>query len=373
MKWNKRNVILTSCASLAFVSIVCVSVLVPILVNKSQNPYEWMFGEPEDFGFDIEKLDLIKTIAENIANLRSVLVIRHGVIVVEWYFHGATSETALHIHSASKSFISTLIGIAIQNGNISNVDQKMMDFFPEYDYLGLDPKKYDITVQDLLSMKAGFDFNETLEAFIEYVNSPNSVKHILELPFMHDPGEYWHYSSVQSDLLSVILSKATSMSSMAFAQKYLFGPANFTINEWYQDNQGYYYGGHEMYFTPRAMARYGLMYLNNGTLFGEQIVPKDWVLETIQDHSIGFAVESLLGTAEGEAGYGYQWWLRKENGMNTYGALGLGGQNIICIPDLDMVVVTTATGSLMDSDQAIMAQQASINSIITLVMQCITG
>ena len=200
-------------------------------------------------------------------------------------------------------------------------------------------------------MKAGFDFNETTEAYVEYANSPNSVKYILELPFMHDPGEDWHYSTVQSVLLSVILTKATGMSSMEFAQQYLYEPANFTIDNWYQDNQGYYFGGHEMYYAPRAMGRYGLMYLNNGSLFGEQVVQKEWVLETIQDHSVGNAVENIWGSmALEDEGYGYQWWLRKQNGYDTYSALGLGGQVICCIPSLDMVVVTTATGTIFEME-----------------------
>jgi CubicO group peptidase (beta-lactamase class C family) len=327
VKWNRKNVIIASYASLIFVGILCVSVLVPILLNESQNPYDWLLGEPEDFGFDIEKLNLARSFAKNISGLRSVLVIRHGVLVVEWYFHGATCDTALHIHSASKSFISTLIGIAIRNGYISSVNQKMMDFFPEYEYLDLESKKYDITLQDLLSMKAGFAFNESVEAYEEYGSSPNSVKYILKLPLMHDPGEYWHYSTVQSDLLSVILTKASGMSSMTFAQKYLFEPANFTIDHWNKDSQGYYFGGHEMYYTPRAMARFGLMYLNNGTIFGEQIVSEEWFLESIQDHSVGYAVEQFWGgSALEEEGYGYQWWIRRQSGYATYNALGLGGK-----------------------------------------------
>ena len=373
MRWNKNKVLLVSSASLAIVGIICVSVLLPISLRTPQNTYEWVLGEPEDFGFDIGKLNITYTIADNMEYLRSVLVIRHGVLVIEWYFHGATNETALHIHSASKSFISTLIGIAINEGYISSVSQKMMDYFPEYDYLGLDARKYNITIQDLLSMKGGFDFNETFEAYVEYANSPNSVKYILELPFLHDPGDYWHYSTVQSDLLSVILTKATDMSSMEFAQQYLFNPAHFTINQWYKDSQGYYFGGHEMYYTPRSMARYGLMYLNNGTLFGEQIVPKEWILETIQDHSVGYAVEAFWGDIVGEEeGYGYQWWLRKQNGYDTYCALGLGGQVICCIPGLDMVVVTTATGSISETDSVAQIQLPRILSLIRAnIMQCV--
>lgn len=373
MKWNRRKLIIISSASLVTIGIICVSVIVPISLNTQKNPYEWVLGDPEDFGFDLEKLNITYSIAENMPYLRSVLVIRHGVLVIEWYFHGASRDTALHIHSASKSFISTLIGIAIHEGYISSVEQKMMDYFPEFVYLGLDARKYDITIQDLLTMKAGFDFNETTEAYVEYSNSPNSVKYILELPFLHNPGEYWYYSTVQSDLLSVVLTKATGMSSMEFAEKYLFEPANFTIDNWNQDSQGYYFGGHEMYFTPRAMARYGLMYLNNGSIFGKQIVPREWVLETIEDHSVGYAVEASWGSmALEEEGYGYQWWLRKQNGFNTYCALGLGGQVICCIPGLDMVVVTTATGTIFEMEYVTGIQQPRIYGLIrSNIMKCV--
>ena len=130
---------------------------------------------------------------------------------------------------------------------------------------------------------------------------------------------------------------------------------NISIAQWYQDPQGYYTGGHEMYFTPRDLARFGLLYLNNGSLVGEQIVPYEWVEASFTDYSDG-EIENDVAMTNGvrsdfykDTGYGYQWWTKEMKGYNSFSARGLGGQFIFCFPSLDMVVVTTATGSVFDT------------------------
>jgi CubicO group peptidase (beta-lactamase class C family) len=250
--------------------------------------------------------------------------------------------------------MSAIIGLAIREGIITDLDKKMMDYFPEYEYLNLDPRKYNTTIRDLLQMKGGINFNDTHEDWIQYAHSPDWGKYALELPLVHDPGESWHYSTPQTNLLSIIFTKESGMSTKEFADTHLYEPLGIHPAYWGQDPQGYYKGGHEMYFTPRDLARFGLLYLNNGSIDGKQIVPKEWVLESTTDYA-GVLVEEDIAMTEGVrstfyrgTGYGYQWWTKEIDGYWSYSARGFGGQFVYCFPELEMVVVTTASGDVDD-------------------------
>ena len=340
--------------SLGLIFIVS-SLLVVQMIRITTVDYEWLEGEPEDYGFKWNKIAATRLVAEQMPFLRSVLILRHDTLLTEWYFNDGTYYGANHIHSASKSFMSALIGIAIREGYLTDLDQKIQDYFPEYVDLALELKKQDITIRHLLQMKAGFNFNDSADEWYDYAYSSNWVNYALSLPLTHDPGENWHYCTPQSNLLSVILTRATNMSTKAFADQFLFGPMNISINRWSQDPQGYYTGGHEMYFTPRDLAQFGLLYLNNGSLNGEQIVPAEWVIESTQDYAEGLVETDVAMTGGVESnfykgtGYGYQWWLKEMRGYRSYSARGLGGQFIFCFPELDMVVVTTASGDIVNT------------------------
>ncbi|MGY5853184.1 MAG: serine hydrolase [Candidatus Thorarchaeota archaeon] len=314
---------------------------IPAWTNES--PYEWPEGNPEEYGFRPTYLETVYSMADDKPYLYSILVVRHGKLVVEWYFNAGNQNNAFHIHSASKSFTSALIGIALHEGFLESVDQKLVEFFPEYFTPGMDPRKWNITIKHLLTMTAGFNFSEYTEEWIAYATSENWVQYAIELPLMHSPGEDWNYGTVQTNLLSAILTRATGMSTRDFANEYLFGPLNISISHWHQDPQGYYTGGHEMYFVPRDMARFGYLYLNNGSIDGNQLVPSSWVQESLTD----FEGESYHYQS---IGYGYQWWLEMLDDYITFSARGLGGQYIFCVPELDMVIVTTASGSIFDFD-----------------------
>jgi CubicO group peptidase (beta-lactamase class C family) len=327
----------------------------------NDTPYDWPEANPGDFGFNTSNLTNVYSIADNMTYLRSVLAIRHGHLVIEWYFNDGTINNAFHIHSASKSFTSALIGIAIHEGYLESVDQKLVDFFPEYFTPDMDQRKWNITIRHLLTLTAGFNFNETTDDLLSYSISENWVKYVIELPLLYTPGEEWHYGTVQTDLLSAILTRAAGMSTRDFAEEYLFDPLEISISHWHRDPQGYYTGGHEMYFVPRDMARFGYLYLNNGTIDGEQIVPSTWVQESLMDYEGGDYYYQYIG-------YGYQWWLEKLSGFCTNSARGLGGQFIFCIPELDMVVVTTATGSIFDFDPN---QQREIRALIGQILHAV--
>jgi CubicO group peptidase (beta-lactamase class C family) len=342
MNWKKpkKSIIIGIC--LSTIVLTSLAITIPLAVN---NPYKWKVVDPEDFGFDLSKLNATYTMASNMPYIRSLLVVRQGKLVVEWYFNDGARDIPYHIASASKTFTSALIGIALDKGVLESLDQKMMDFFPEYEYLNLDPIKYNITLKQLITMKAGFNFSETVEHWAPYAQSSDWVEYALSLPLIHNPDEDWHYSTPQTNLLSVILTKAANMSTREFAEQHLLDPIGISPSYWHQDPQGYYTGGHEMYYTSRELARFGLLYLNNGSFNKKQIVPKEWIQESIIDYSDGRV--SL------HEGYGYQIWLQEMGGYDTFSARGYGGQFVFCIPELDIVVVTTASGNAIGVDDPI--------------------
>jgi hypothetical protein len=236
-----------------------------------------------------------------------------------------------------------------------------MDFFPEYAPFITDQRKFDITLRHLISMKAGWDFQEELADYISYFSAPDRIRHLLELPLLTDPGEEYNYDSGQTDLLSVIISRATGMQTKDFAEQYLFTPLEISIRHWEQIQPGYQAGGYGMYFTPRDMARFGWLYLRKGNLDGLQIVPEDWVEETTQrDTSFTYDYGPLT-----HRGYGYGWWLAQMEGYEVVHASGHYGQRIYLFPDLDMVVVTTVEPSgVWGSPYTVDAMNLVMNTIV---------
>lgn len=310
-------------------------------------PYPWETSTPEEQGLDSNILSGIFNQAINKPYIYSTLIIRNGFIVAEKYYNGFDANNAYHVMSVTKSFTSALIGIAIREGYINNLNQSVLDFFPEYVTPNMDPRKSSITIRHLLTMTAGFDYyeNETVGIY----ESSNWVKSTIDLPLKNNPGERFNYNTPASHVLSAIITKVTGMSTFEFAQKFLFKPLNINIRNWMKDPQGYFIGGFGMSFMPRDLARFGFLYLNSGLLDNKQILPSDWVQQSIQ---IQIGVTSVWGVMN-DIGYGFLWWSGKINNYSVFLALGYGGQIILIFPDLNIIYVATSDGkySVDDADE----------------------
>ena len=270
--------------------------------------------------------------AAALPRLRSLLVSHRGTLVLERYFNGGRAAQPANIKSASKSVISALIGIAVSRGLIKDVDQKIAGYFPE---LAADPepRKRDITVEDLLTMRSGLE-STSGRNYGAWVQSPNWVRFVLRRPLIDPPGTRVEYSTGSSHLLSAILTRAARMSTWQFAQEQLAKPLGFALAKWTQDPQGIYFGGNEMLMTPRQMIRFGELYLNGGKAGDRQILTQSWIERT----RIGRG-RSRWGS---DREYGYGFWIRELAGQASYYAWGYGGQFIFIIPAADLVVVTTS-------------------------------
>ena len=330
--------------SFLLVLIVCLPVFVSCHKTPTESEvyraYAWATSTPVEQGFDAGLLSDAVDEARGKTFIVSLLIIRNTYLVLEEYFYPEfyDEDYAWLLRSATKSFLSTSIGLAIEAGFIDNIGHKILDYFPEYVTPAMDPRKQDITIEHLLTMTSGFPGDEEADAYL--VNDENFIQAILQnLPLHDNPGETFAYSGVGVHLLSGIITKATDMSALAFAERYLFDPLQISVQKWEKDLQGYNYGYAGMYMAPRDMARYGYLYLSEGNVEGSQILSEGWIGDTFEYHTGG---DETWGAVE-ELGYGYLWWLGKIGGYRINFALGYAGQFIITFPDLNMIVVITSS------------------------------
>jgi CubicO group peptidase (beta-lactamase class C family) len=286
----------------------------------------WPTSSPEEQGMNAQLLnDMLEKVQHEDIALHSLLIIRHGAIVSETYFEGYDQNTRHPVWSITKSVMSTLIGMAIDRDLIQGVDQKVFDFFPGETFANMDAAKESLTLENFLTMTTGLNWNENNN---DLYGEPDWVKYMLDLPLIHTPGETFNYCTGCSHVLSVILEQNGGMKAEAFAKENVFtllGIKNYT---WESDNKGRSIGGWGLQLTPRDMAKLGYLYLHNGVWEDQQVVPQAWVKTATQKHV----------TVSGDTGYGYQWWVYPK----AYAALGMNGQTIYVVPDLDLIVVTTA-------------------------------
>lgn len=328
------------CITIGFLLVSCTSGggdFTPVEMNDG-----WDISTPEAQGISSTDLERAFEYASTLPFLYSALVVRNGFLVAEKYFNGSGPNRTVYVASVTKSYLSALIGIAIEMGYIENLDRKMMSFFPEYDSPGLEPAKHDITLRHLLRMRAGYWFDSQDDRWEAWVNSPDWIAYMINLPLENPPGTQWNYSSGSTHILSAVLTKSTGMSAEDFARETLFEPMDTELGYWEKDPQGYNYGGWAMYITARDMARFGLLYLNQGNHRGRQIVPEAWVRES----TVGYSeVPWTFGRID-EPRYGYLWWSGIMEGQPLFFAQGHGGQNIMVFPGLETVVVTTTNPDL---------------------------
>jgi CubicO group peptidase (beta-lactamase class C family) len=294
----------------------------------------WITSTPEEQDMDSNKLEeMMEYIDERDIPIDSVIVVRNGNIVLEEYLSFYGPQTIHDIASCTKSITSAIMGIAIREGYIESVDQKVVDFFLDRTIANMDSRKQDMTIEHLLTMTPGFEWNhDILDSQSDYNKihaSDDWTQYTLDRPMAYDPGEEWAYVTGGSHLLSAIIESATGYSTKEFAQEYLFGHLNMSYVEWPQSPEGVYYGAGGIMMRPRDLAKFGYLYLNNGSWDGERILPAEYVARSTESYS----------SVTEDTSYGYQWWTWP---LGVYGAEGLYGQRLYVVPDLDLVVVFNA-------------------------------
>jgi CubicO group peptidase (beta-lactamase class C family) len=287
-------------------------------------------------------------------NVDGIVISRHRKIVYERYFNQFTGDSLHDSRSSFKSITGILVGIAIDKGFIKSVNDKVYSYFPEYkNYKNKDSRKDHMTIRHLLENKSGFDceeWNNTKNCEDEMSLSQDWLKFSLGLPMAHTPGTHWAYTSINTMILGGIIANASNMSVSKFAEKFLFNPLGIKKYRWTKDPSGHEMTAGSFYILPIDMIKIGELMLNNGAWKGRQIVSGKWIKEAtrpltrIENYSF-VAISKAASANPQPTYYGYTWY-SEEIQTDTFRhqitfASGNGGQYIMIIADLDLVVVFT--------------------------------
>ncbi|WP_037457785.1 serine hydrolase domain-containing protein [Skermanella stibiiresistens] len=264
--------------------------------------------------------------------LRSLIVARDGVPVIEQVFRGPGLDQPVNIKSISKTIIAALTGVAIDRGEFEGVDQPIVALLGGRVPASADPRLRRVTVDHLLSMRAGLE--RTSGPFYgRWVGSRDWVSFALARPFVDEPGGGMLYSTGNSHILSAALTRTTGRDTLALARDWLGEPLGIQIPAWQRDPQGIYFGGNNMLLSPRDLLRFGELYRNGGVVDGRRVLSERWI-----DVSWTPRARSVH---TGDA-YGYGWFITEARGHPVYYAWGFGGQMIHVIPDLGLTAVITS-------------------------------
>ena len=314
------------------------------VLRDAKNEIEATFEAPDPITiaassvseFTRDSLSAIAESAEELGPISSLVIFQNGEMLEEQYFGRMNANLTHNIKSASKSILSILVGIAIEEGYLEGVDQQIGEFFPDYFASNPDSAKMAITIGNLLTMRSGLA-STSRGSYGRWVISDNWIEYKLDQPLTGRPGIDRNYSTGNTHLLSVILTRATGMSTRAFANRYLFNPMDIELGGWDRDPQGFYLGGNNMALRPRDMVKVGKLMMDMGEFEGKQLISPDWIVES---------VTPVTGRRPGVINYGYLWFRRQSAGLEMVYAYGNGGQYILIVPEIEAVIaVTTRNGA----------------------------
>ena len=310
---------------------------------------DWKVSTPEEQGLDPMLVAELYYNAAELETLYGLLVIKNGYLIAEGYFNEGSVEQVSNRQSTTKSFTSALVGIALDQGYLSSLDQKMMEFFPEFAGQITDPRKEQITIRDMLQMRVGYPFEEHEPPYMDilfFSDNWHHLPHLVDFPLTSDPGTEFGYSNLTSHLLGVIVARACDADLKSYAQENLFAPINAEVGDWYPDADNYNFGSMGIFVTARDMAKFGSLYLNDGEYEGKQVLSVDWVRDSLQRYSEGMNFSGWWWQSKygyfSDLGYGYQWWSARVGDHHFNYASGHGGNYIVLLDELDMIIVTTA-------------------------------
>lgn len=299
-------------------------------VGEVEITYDSPDGTPESQGMDPKVLAEAYQSFQKYEGVYSLLVMRNGKIIAEQYFNGKSKNDYSNVASVSKSFISALTGIAVKERLIDSLEQKLPLFFPSYFTSETEASKKEIKIENLLTMTSGLQ--SIHEASGNWLSIPDIVGYSLSLEMLGFPGTRFDYNSALTHMLSVIITNKSGVTTFDYAKSKLFDKIGITCNKWEKDLFGRYIGGTGMYFTPRDLAKFGNLYVNNGKMNGEDVIPESWVSLSSQP----------VIKVEASYYYGYGWWVISSQNAKIFFAEGYGGQYIFIFKDYNMVVVATS-------------------------------
>ena len=322
---------------------------------------DWRVSTPLAEGLEPSLVDRLYARAAREKSTLGVLLVKNGALISEAYFNGAAIDQATRIQSVTKSITSALTGIAIAQGHIGSIDDPLIEYLPEFSEQIRDSRKKLITIRHLLQMQAGYPWEESSEELFNALYGGLRPRYFLDFPLMRTPGEAMEYSNLTAHLLGMVITRATDTSLPAYAQEYLFDPIGAELGEWLQLWEGFYGAAGDLSLTARSMASFGQLYLDNGRYRDQQIIPKEWVQESLRAYSTD-VLHYRVGKNYEDISYGYMWWSAKAGDRTFYFAWGHGGQLIALVPDHQIVVVVKADPQFgQHNGRAWRAERANLN------------
>jgi CubicO group peptidase (beta-lactamase class C family) len=297
----------------------------------------WQKATPESQGLDSSVLaEMVEFVRDRHLPLHSIVVVRHGRLVLDADFYPYDGTRPHDVASATKSVTSALIGIAIDKGLIASVGARVRTLLPAAMPPAVDARRDALTVEHLLTMRSGLDcgFGNGEPELAQMRRSDDWAAFALGLPMRAQPGTQFAYCSCNNHVLSAIVSAHAGQSALAFAQKYLFEPLGIRDVIWPADSRGRTHGWGDLHLFPRDLAKIGYLYLHNGRWNDRQVVSEGWVRQSVVPR---------VRIREGVS-YGYGWWLNTTRDPPVFEAEGRGGQRAAVVPDKDLVVVFNGGG-----------------------------
>lgn len=364
--------------------------------QSSSHPYQipatrkdgWQTAHAESVGVDSAALaGMTQTFsAKSESGAHAILIERGGKLIYEEYFDGpdnrwgtplgkiSMTENTLHdLRSVTKSVISALVGIALDEGAIKSLDQPIIDWFPEYPELDTAERRR-VTLAHVLSMTAGFEWNEDLPYSdprndeIRMTVDSEPLRYALSRPFVAEPGTAFKYNGGLTQIMAAVLERAAETSLQQYAQAKLFDPLGITEVEWMGNLAGMPAAASGLRLRARDLAKFGSLFLHGGKWNGKQLIPSSWVELSTRRH---FDFPPTASQLPGKHGYGYFWWhscLSTDAGfIEARMAIGNGQQRIFILPGLDMAI-TVFAGRYNDfSAQALIGRKILLDHVLPAV------
>ena len=287
---------------------------------------------PEAQGISSQAIRDYVESSDKINTLHSFMVVRHGQVIAEGWWKPEAADKPHILNSLSKSFNSTAVGLAIQDGKL-NLDDPVLKFFPAEAPADISDNLKAITVRDLLTMTCGHDTEP------KSIGGVPSVKQFLAHPVLHKPGTHFQYNTMGSYTLSAIVTKVTGQSALEFLKPRLFEPLGIENPAWAASPEGYSLGGYGLKLCTEDIAKFGQLYLQKGKWNGKQLIPQIWVEQATSKQVPNDQESHAKIGIDWQQGYGFQFWRCTHKAFRGDGA---GGQLCVVIPDKDAVIAITA-------------------------------
>ena len=310
--------------------------LEPLHVDLTQ---PWTTASVEEVGGSSDLVERGIERARANDRLLSLLAVKNGRLVVEEYFRGASGDELHDVRSVTKSVVSALTGIVLDRGEIGSLDDAIGDYLDTL-VSGMDPEKAAITIGDLLTMTSGLEWDESggFGDYVEWIRSNDHLGYVLDKPLVAEPGTRFTYNSGTVHLLGVVLEQATGARLPDLADELLFGRMGVSRSRWEPLRDGFHNGGAGLDLRPRDLARFGQLYLQRGSSGTVRVLPPEWIdRSSLTRFDWRFNFGQLNGIS-----YGFLWWTVPEAREPLYFAWGHGGQFVVVVPDLYLVLVATS-------------------------------